>query len=182
MEAQALPKNTDKLLSVTNAWGNARKHGRGLQVGNFIVSLVQTLPEIETFEGPKGLPDDLADAMLDGQANMEMSRWRPAVFSYGRAIELACGEFLESDHSKDSIGKKLAALREQDVIPSALVDFAGMVNCDRIIAVHYRKPITDAEARSVFALTTLILEYLYTIPGQIESAKARLKAAKSGED
>lgn len=97
---------------------------------------------------------------------------------YATALEFTCSDLLNGAKSDAPLGQKLKALKGSSELPAPLLDFIEIVNLDRRAAGHYTKPVTEAACDAVRVLTVTTLEYLYSLPDEIDAATKRVIEAK----
>lgn len=178
MAATPINGNAGPVSTAANGWAQAQRHGEGLRVSNYDIRPVQTFPDLAIYDIPEGIPDNVSDAVADGNHAMEGERWRPAVASYATALDFACNKLLDGEHLEKPLGGKLTVLSGNATLPPALLEFMRAVNLDRVSALHYPGAISAETAEAVRTLTITILEYLFSLPKQIQEAQKRLADAK----
>lgn len=83
---------------------------------------------------------------------------------------------------RKDVALRLNWLFDRGLLPEGLRDLASCVREDGNDAAHDLHGIDEAEARDLEDFTIVVLEALYTLPGQIEANKARRTARRAGLD
>lgn len=160
----------------------SQRHGEHLLYAGWILAPVQTFPPLTPFQVPNNLPAEVYEALVEAHENASDRRWRSAVMGYATTLEFTCINLLNGELDKAPLGAKLKALKGKSQLPPQLIDFIETVNLDRRAAGHYTEPVTEAACDAVRVLTVTTLEYLYSLPAEIDEAAKRLEAARKQDD
>lgn len=83
---------------------------------------------------------------------------------------------------RKDVALRLNWLFDRALLPEGLRDLASCVREDGNDAAHDLHGIDEAEAKDLEDFTIVVLETLYTLPGQIEANKARRTARRGGHE
>lgn len=172
------PENATTTTSdIVANFSHARRAGESLSVNGWLIEPVQTFPPLSPHRIPKSLPPGVRDCLQEAHDNASDKRWRSAVMGYATTLEFACIDLLGGEKATAPLGGKLRALKGKSQLPVALIDFIEVVNLDRRAATHYTEAVTEAACDAARVLTTTTLEYLYSLPAEIDAATERLENA-----
>lgn len=182
LSATARKGNPSPIDGTLQHFDRCTRHGENLLYGGWVLAPVQTFPPLTPYQIPENLPGQVHEALLEAHDNASDRRWRSAVMGYATTLEFACIDLLNGEMSLAPLGGKLKELKGRSQLPPQLIDFIGIVNLDRRAAGHYTDPITEAACDAARVLTVTTLEYLYSLPAEIEQAKLRLEKAQGGHN
>lgn len=130
-------------------------------------------------DAPQHLPDKVVRAYIDAVKARRAQLWNPACGAYRRCMEIALKEFAP-DVEAWKIEKRIDKLAAQNKITPDIQAWAHELRLDGNEAVHGTDDATQEMADQMHHLTYFLLTYLYTLPKQIEDARARRAAAANG--
>lgn len=154
----------------TSDWRLTSEEGCLLELPHLTVHGVW--PPSLAIDAPQHLPEKVLRSYIEAAKARRAELWNAACSSYRRCLELALKEFAPDVAARALMGRidKLAA--EHRITP-ALQAWAHDLRLDGNEAVHGDEEATPEIAGQMHHLTYFLLTYLYTLPQQIEAAKAR---------
>lgn len=121
---------------------------------------------------PAGVPQPVARAFEQAAASRQAKHWDAACGMYRRAMELGLKAFSpEIDAWK--IEKRIDKMAAANKITPELQAWAHELRLDGNDALHGEEEATEEMTNQMHELCRFLLLYLYTLPLQVEAAKAR---------
>ncbi len=154
-----LPSMSGNLL--TNAW-----------IRDFVI-----WPPQPTIEAPMAVPDRTARAYVEAVKARRAQLWNAACSSYRRCLEMTLKDFAPDVGARTSLVNRIDRLAADHRITPALQSWAHDLRIDGNEAVHGDDEATQEMTDQMHNLTYFLLTYLYTLPKQIDDARARRDAA-----
>lgn len=134
-------------------------------------------PKVGEKDTPEGIPASVGRAYDQAAASRQAKHYDAACSMYRKAMELALKAFSpEIDAWK--IEKRIDKMAAQNKITPELQSWAHELRLDGNDALHGDEEATGEMADQMHELCRFLLIYLYTLPRQVEIAKAR----RNGED
>lgn len=155
---------------VPHDWRLTQEEGCLLQQAHLRVRGIW--PPSPAIDAPQHLPEKVLRSYIEAAKARRAELWNAACSSYRRCLELALKEFAPDVAARALMGRidKLAA--EHKITP-ALQAWAHDLRLDGNEAVHGDEEATQEITDQMHHLTYFLLTYLYTLPQQIDAAKAR---------
>lgn len=129
-------------------------------------------PELRALDAPPHLPEVVHRAYLEAARARRAGLWNAACSSYRRCMELGLKAFAP-DVEAWKIEKRIDQLAAQHRITPDLQTWAHELRVDGNEAVHGDEEATQEITDQMHHLTYFLLTYLYTLPKQVEEARAR---------
>lgn len=129
-------------------------------------------PAQPVIDAPQNLPEKVLRAYMDAANARRASLWNPACGAYRRCMELALKEFAPEVEAW-KIEKRIDKLAAEHRITPDLKAWAHELRLDGNEAVHGDEDATQEITDQMHHLTYFLLTYLYTLPKQVEAARAR---------
>lgn len=129
-------------------------------------------PQPPAIDAPLHLPDKVLRAFMDAANARRVQLWNPACGAYRRCMELALKAFAP-DVDAWKIEKRIDKLAAEHRITPDLKAWAHELRLDGNEAVHGDEDATQEITDQMHHLTYFLLTYLYTLPQQVEEARAR---------
>lgn len=124
---------------------------------------------------PEALPDKVAKAFKEG-CDIVSSSPNGACAMFRRALEIGLKE-LSPEVEAWKLEKRIDKLAAAHRLTPAIRDWAHQLRLDGNEAVHGEEDASVELATEMKELTRYVLMYLYTLPNQVEAARARSAAA-----
>lgn len=142
------------------------------------VSLNGQIPAPTKPDIPAHLPENVHRAFEDGEKSFLAGHWNQAATSFGKAIDRGITPFIDDHESykklkRPMLGQKLDILEKLNLLPPAMLAWIGLVKENRNFALHDEDMDFDSkeDVETTRKFCRLLLEYLYTLPEEIERAK-----------
>ncbi|MDJ0685382.1 MAG: DUF4145 domain-containing protein [Alphaproteobacteria bacterium] len=138
---------------------------------------------IQTQDAPRHLPPQVENAFKEAIDNLRRSNLDSAVVMFRRALEIGLKIQFPDLGQKEKLYPRIKKLAEMGRLSDELVDAAHKVRLDGNDAAHVIDTSSQNYANAVYSITELILEYLFTLPGELkahESLFDQVKAERSG--
>lgn len=129
-------------------------------------------PPQPVIDAPQNLPDKVLRAFMDAASARRASLWNPACGAYRRCMEIALKD-LSPDIDAWKIEKRIDRMAAENRLTPAIQAWAHELRLDGNEAVHGVEDATQEMADQMHHLTYFLLTYLFTLPKQIEEARAR---------
>lgn len=139
--------------------------------GRAVATIIAILPTPEAIEVPDHLPAHIARAFQDSAHARQSRLYSPACASYRRTMELALKGFAPEVEAW-KLEKRIDKLAAEHRITPALQEWAHQLRLDGNEAIHGDGEADEALCNQMHELTRFLLIYLYSLPNQIEQAKA----------
>lgn len=134
--------------------------------------LVSMYPPANVNETPSNVPDAVAKAFSQAAGCRAAGHLDAAAGMYRKAMELALKAFSQ-DIDAWKIEKRIDRMAAEHRITPELQAWAHELRLDGNEAMHGDDETTAEIANQMHDLCKFLLIYLYTLPAQVESAKAR---------
>lgn len=134
-------------------------------------------PPQPVIDAPQNLPDKVLRAFMDAASARRASLWNPACGAYRRCMEIALKD-LSPDIDAWKIEKRIDRMAAENRLTPAIQAWAHELRLDGNEAVHGVEDATQEMADQMHHLTYFLLTYLFTLPKQIEEARARRTGAE----
>ncbi len=121
------------------------------------------------------VPEQIERAYREGEVNRAEKRYLSAAGNYRTALDRALKDITPSESG--TIYQKVEKLAAQNALPAALISLMHEIRFlgNQIHDVDDPEP-QDVEAGADFA--TLLLTYLYELPGRVRAAAAKREGVK----
>lgn len=129
------------------------------------LDVVRTFPEAPKFEVPDHVPANVAAAYLDGLKALDVGLYAGAAFSIRQSLERAVRSLVPD--GSDGLKARIRRLAAEHQLPEAMNSLAHTVRAEGNVAVH-EEAWSDDEARQLAHFARLFLEYLFTLPAQVQ--------------
>lgn len=129
-------------------------------------------PRQPVIDAPQNLPEKVLRAFMDAASARRASLWNPACGAYRRCMEIALKD-LSPDIDAWKIEKRIDRMAAENRLTPAIQAWAHELRLDGNEAVHGVEDATQEMADQMHHLTYFLLTYLFTLPKQIEEARAR---------
>ncbi|MBP6018779.1 MAG: DUF4145 domain-containing protein [Burkholderiaceae bacterium] len=108
---------------------------------------------------------------MQAEDTIKRKHWEAATAMDRRALEIATKE-MAPEHADLTLYKRIEKLAESGQLTESLKDWAHDLRAVGNEALHDVEGIGEDEATQAHELTRFILTYLYTLPKQVEQARA----------
>lgn len=129
-------------------------------------------------EAPLHTPARVAEYYTEACDSLHRQKWTSAASMLRKCLEVALKEFAPEVEAW-KLEKRIDKLADEHRITPALQDWAHELRLDGNEALHDIEPASEELATRMERLTYFLLLYLYTLPKQVESARA---ARENGSD
>jgi hypothetical protein len=120
---------------------------------------------------PEYTPAAAAEFYVEACDSLHRGKWTSAASMLRKCMEVALKEFAP-DVEAWKLEKRINKLAAEHRITPALKDWAEELRLDGNDALHSTEPATEDLAKRMERLTHFLLIYLYTLPAQVEQARA----------
>ncbi len=146
--------------------------------GKKLVEMLSVIRMVPSFPAPRAIlhvPEQVERAYREGEVNRAEKRYLSAAGNYRTALDRALKSIAPDD--KGTIYQKVEHLALQNALPRALIDLMHEIRFlgNQIHDMDDPDP-ADVEAGADFA--TLLLTYLFELPGRVAATAAKREAAK----
>ncbi|MDY0746573.1 DUF4145 domain-containing protein [Paucibacter sp. R3-3] len=141
-----------------------------LSRGDGNCNVMMAYPSVKDVDVPDHLPDRVAKAFKEGCQIVAASP-NGACAQFRRALELGLKD-LAPDVDAWKLEKRIDKLAEQNRLTPAIQEWAHQLRLDGNDAVHGEEEASVADAKAMESLARYVLTYLYTLPKQVELARA----------
>lgn len=131
----------------------------------------QIYPRAAPAEAPQHTPENISRAFIQAEEAIRRQHWEAATAMDRRALEIATKEMAPSK-TNESLYKRIEHLESEGKLTPSLKEWAHSLRLLGNEALHEIEGVEPEEARQAHELTRFILIYLYTLPTQVERAKA----------
>jgi hypothetical protein len=146
------------------------------------IKLVKIVPEVKADEAPEFCPRPVANAFLDGRANLSEHRWTAAASCFRISIDRA-SKLLWADNNlgemPHNLGKRIRQLGDRMDVPQALLDWLDVVKAvgnDQ----HEVEDVAREDAEDASHFAEVFLTYAYTLPTRLREFRKRRDAEPEG--
>ena len=166
--------------------------------GNYITPVFEVRGTViaipDATQAPEYTPLEVGSIFNEASRCLAMSCYDASGTMFRKVLDAATRSLLpEQPDGKDhpdyipwkvrkDVALRLIWLFDNGRLPEGLRELASCVREDGNDAAHDLRGIEEAEARDLEDFTVVVLETLYTLPGQIEANKARRTARRAGLD
>lgn len=140
------------------------------------VAITGIWPNAPVIDSPQHLPEKVSRAFIEAATARRVQLWNAACSSYRRCLELTLKQFAP-DVAAPTLVKRIDKLAADHRITPDLKDWAHELRLDGNEAVHGDEEATQEVTDQMHHLTYFLLTYLYTLPKQVEEARARRQEA-----
>ncbi len=155
---------------VPSDWRLPKEEGCLLEQQDLKVHGIWPVPPV--IDAPQHLPEKVARAYVEAATARRTQLWNAACSSYRRCLELTLKQFAP-DVSAPTLVKRIDKLAAEHRITPDLKAWAHELRLDGNEAVHGDEDATQEVTDQMHHLTYFLLTYLYTLPQQVEDARAR---------
>lgn len=141
------------------------------------ISVKGIIPKSVPLQAPEYCPDSVASAFIQAEAAIKGRHWESAAAMDRRALEIATKE-MAPEHGKLNLYQRIEKLAEAKKLTDSLKEWAHDLRIVGNDAVHEIDGVEEKEAIQAHELTRFILIYLYTLPAQVEHARAERQNGK----
>lgn len=141
------------------------------------MSVKRIIPASVPLAAPEYCPDSVASAFIQAEAAIKGRHWESAAAMDRRALEIATKE-MAPEHVKLNLYQRIEKLAEAKKLTDSLKKWAHGLRTIGNDAVHEADGVEEKETIQAHELTRFILIYLYTLPAQVEHARAARKNGK----
>lgn len=141
-----------------------------------LVQFVSVFPSPPNTEAPEYTPDNVANYFRQAKDSQNNGNWDAAGAMFGKALEIALKEKFPDIKGKLNVRIQKAA--DDHKLTAELAGWAHHVRILRNEAVHDEEPLKQEDVEDVEAFAHVILQYLFTLPGELEEARDRRKGAQ----
>ena len=135
-------------------------------------NILGVYPSAIPIDVPENIPDAVAKAFKQAAESRSAGHFDAACSMYRRAMELALKVF-SPDIEAWKLEKRIDKMAAENRITKDLQSWAHELRLDGNDALHGDKEATGEMAGQMHGLCKFLLIYLYTLPAQVEAAKAR---------
>lgn len=134
-------------------------------------------PRPEEINVPDHLPENIKKPFVEAEENFKDGKWSSAAAMYRKAVDRSCTKILADSHiqfnTNDMLGRKLGLLKDSGLLPKSMTDWIELIKDDGNFALHDddRDFETKEEVAPTRRFATVLLEYLFTLPKEVELAK-----------
>jgi hypothetical protein len=166
----------DKPLTVqmrhltAGSWTPSKQNGNLLKEGN--LKLLGMWPTAEVIAAPENVPEKISRNYVEAAQSRQRGAWNVACAGYRRTMELALKAFAP-DVEAWKLEKRIDKLAAEHRITKDMQDWAHELRLDGNEALHGDDDATEEMTDQMHHLTHFLLVYLYNLPYQIASARAR---------
>ncbi|MGJ7490224.1 DUF4145 domain-containing protein [Variovorax sp. ZT4R33] len=129
-------------------------------------------PKPVTVSAPDAVPDKVARTFIEAAEARHRRSWNAACGMYRRAMELSLKEFAP-DVEAWKLEKRIDKLAAEHRITADMQTWAHELRLDGNEALHGDADATEEMTEQMHHLAQFLLIYLYTLPNQIQAARAR---------
>lgn len=133
---------------------------------------MQTWPRPINVEAPDAVPEKVARSYVEAAEARNRKSWNASCGMYRRTMELALKAFAP-DVEAWKLEKRIDKLAGENRITKEIQEWAHELRLDGNEALHGDDDATEEMTEQMHHLAHFILVYLYTLPAQIQQAKAR---------
>jgi len=144
-------------------------HGNLLESPN--VTDLSFFPERKPSLAPDHVPQTVARAFVEADISIRTKSYNAAAAMDRRTLEMVTKD-KAPEKQKDTLYQRIEYLAAKGELPRALKEWAHGLRSLGNEALHSIEDVTDIEARQAHDLTRFILIYLYTLPMQVDMARA----------
>ena len=154
--------------------GSYMPYGRGSLL------LIKTMPAFETPDIPANIPSNVERALTEAENARLHGLFSAAAGHYRKTIDRAITPLLPEAGPKDMLGQKLGLLKKLDRLPKTFIEWIEIVKDDGNYAMHDddRDFSSAAEIEPARRFTLTLLQYLFTMPKEVEEARAAIDSRK----
>lgn len=127
---------------------------------------------------PNYTPEQVADYYVEALDGLHRRKWTSAASLLRKCLEVALKKY-SPEIEAWKLEKRIDKLAAENKITPALRDWAHELRLDGNEALHGDEPADEELATRMERLTYFLLTYLYTLPAQVEAARA---ARENGTD
>lgn len=145
--------------------------------------LSATQPIQQTPYCPSDTPKNVERAFVEAESARLACLFSAAASHYRKTVDRAITPLLPKMNPKDMLGKKLGALEKGEILPDVMLEWIRIVKDDGDYAMHDddRDFETAEEIEPARQFTKTLLHYLFTMPKDVERARATIEARDKGE-
>lgn len=165
------------LVQLTNASGVDLNNLRGDVADNKPLQIALIEPAREPIAAPESTPAEAAEAYTEALDSLQRGKWTSAASMLRRCLEVALKQF-SPDIEAWKLERRIDQLAAAHRITPALQQWAHDLRLDGNEALHGTEPATEELATRMERLTYFLLTYLFTLPAEVEAAKAVRDAAQ----
>jgi hypothetical protein len=136
-------------------------------------------PAMQDLKAPTNVPERVARNFVEAEEARQRKSWNAACGTYRRTMELALKEFAP-DVEAWKLEKRIDKLASEHRITADMQAWAHELRLDGNEALHGDEDATEEMTAQMASLCYFLLTYLYTLPKQIEEARARRDAGANG--
>ncbi len=147
-------------------------------LGNPRHRVLGVYPEAKPIEAPASVPEKVAQAFIEADTNRRIGLWNPACAAYRRTMELGL-KAMSPDIEAWRLEKRIDRLATEHRITPELQAWAHELRLDGNEALHGDEDATEEMTDQMHHLCWFLLTYLYTLPSQVSSIRARRSGAET---
>ena len=148
--------------------------------GSNLVKLVSMAPTPPDTGAPAYTPDNVARFFRQGKENEAAGHWDAAGAMFRKALDTGLkAKFPEMNRSW-SLKKRIEAAAADHKLTPELAEWAHQIRDLGNDAAHDEEPFSTEEAKEMAAFTDLLLQYIFTLPGALKSARTKAGEAAEG--
>lgn len=168
--------NCHKGLCVTVETPGSETPGKKDGSSDYNFTILETYPEIKESQAPEHTPENIANIYIQGLNSFKREEFDTASMGMRKALETTVKSLITDPKAK-TLFLKIEALKNNDLIPKSMVDWAHQV---REIGNDGAHDIVDEkDAYDIVFFTEMFLTYIYTLPTKI--TKRRKSVSESTE-
>lgn len=135
------------------------------------VDELKYFPKATVTAAPAHAPEPVARAFIQADYAIKRQHWEAAAAMDRRALEISTKE-MAPEHIKLSLYQRIEKLADAGKLTPSLKEWAHDLRLLGNDALHEIDGVTEEEATQAHELTRFVLIYLYTLPAQVEQARA----------
>jgi len=160
-----------------NARGLALKDVHGELQHHANIGQIRFFPKAAPSSTPAHTPESVQRAFIQAEDAIRRQHWEAAAAMDRRALEIATKE-LSLEHASQTLYKRIELLADAGKLTPSLKEWAHDLRIVGNGALHEISGLDETEATQAHELTRFILTYLYTLPAQVEQARAHRENGK----
>ena len=133
--------------------------------------LVSIHPEPPNTAAPEHTPDNIATFFVEGKECQFNGNWNAAVVMFRKTLEVTLRT--KFPDTKGRLYDRIVQAAKQNKLTPELAEWAHHIRILGANAAHEDDPFLEEDTHDAANFTNLILQYLYTLPGDLEAARNR---------